>query len=240
MSFEFLACDGVGADARSAVHEAAAAAGARFESRDGWQVPAGYSTPEAEREVCREAVGWADVSQLGKLELQGPGADLAAIAEQVAGVTLTPGSAARAAGAWWCAVTPERVLVLADAAQTGALRERLTEATASRRAHVGLCELTTAHGALVVAGPEAREVIARFCALDLRPAVTPIGAFRPGSIARTPGYLLREGRDRFLLLFGWALGEYVWTVVADAAGARGGAPVALDAVAAVEEAVLHA
>ena len=45
----------------------------------------------------------------------------------------------------------------------------------------------------------------------------PVGAFRPGSVARTPGYVLREDDERFLMLFGWALGEYVWTVVADAA-----------------------
>ena len=45
----------------------------------------------------------------------------------------------------------------------------------------------------------------------------PVGGFRPGSVARTPGYVLREDADRFLMLFGWALGEYLWTVVADAA-----------------------
>ena len=58
----------------------------------------------------------------------------------------------------------------------------------------------------------------------------PVGAFRPGSVARTPGYVLREDDDRFLMLFGWALGEYVWTVVADAAGDLGGAPVGVDAL----------
>ena len=44
----------------------------------------------------------------------------------------------------------------------------------------------------------------------------PVGGFRPGSVARTPGYVLREDAERFLMLFGWALGEYMWTVVADA------------------------
>ena len=45
-------------------------------------------------------------------------------------------------------------------------------------------------------GPSAREVFARFCALDLRSAVTPVGAVRPGSIARQPGIVLT--RDRLL------------------------------------------
>jgi hypothetical protein len=34
------------------------------------------------------------------------------------------------------------------------------------------------------------------------------------------------------MLFGWALGEYMWTVVADAAGSLGGAPAPVQEVAA--------
>jgi len=42
--------------------------------------------------------------------------------------------------------------------------------------------------------------------------------------------VLREDEDRFLMLFGWALGEYMWTVVVDAAQSLGGAPVGVDAL----------
>ena len=49
-------------------------------------------------------------------------------------------------------------------------------------------------------------------------------------MARTPGAVLREGGDRFLMTFGFALGQYIWTVVADAAESLGGGPVGVDAL----------
>jgi glycine cleavage system aminomethyltransferase T len=121
------------------------------------------------------------------------------------------GQASRENGAWRCPVTPDRTLVIGDREAAGV-------------------DLTSSLAALTIGGPLAREVFARFCALDLRDRSTPVGGFRPGSVARTPGYVLREDPERFLMLFGWALGEYMWTVVADAAGALGGAPIGVDAL----------
>ncbi len=85
-------------------------------------------------------------------------------------------------------------------------------------------DVTTQLAAIRLAGALARETVARFCALDLRPHRAPPGSFLPGSVARTPGYVLVE-EDGLLLLVGAAYGEYLWDIVADAGTALGGGPV---------------
>jgi hypothetical protein len=106
----------------------------------------------------------------------------------------------------WLPMTATRALVLGGDAPGGAL------------------DVTTAFGALRLAGPRARETFARFTAIDLRPHVTGPGDWRPGSVARTPGGILCEAEDRYLMLFGSAFGQYMWTVVDDAARHLGGGP----------------
>jgi heterotetrameric sarcosine oxidase gamma subunit len=151
-------------------------------------------------ESRRSKVAFADLSHLRKLELQG-----------LRAADLEP-----AAGTWLCRFHRERALVLCE---PGAAHDL-----------PGAVDVTTAFAALAIVGPLARELFARFCALDLRDAVTPTGAFRPGSVARTPGAVLRQAEDRWLILFGAALGQYMWTVVADAAEALGGGPMGVEAL----------
>ena len=244
MSFEFLAVDaarpegGLQPLARSPMESQARAAGARFEERDGWNVAVTYAGDAAERAAIATAGAWTDTSHLGKIELQGPPATLAEIVTRACeGGTGTEesamelGLATRASEAWWCPLTPERALAICAASRTAALRERLEQAAGAADALASVIEVTTLYAALTLSGPAAREIFARFCALDLRPQSTPLRGLRPGSVARTPGLVLREADDRFLVLFGWALGAYMWSVVEDAARPLGARPAGVDALA---------
>lgn len=210
MSLQFLS-PSPSAPARSPMERQAEASGARFELRDGWNVAVEYR--HAEDVPLRESVGFADSTHLGKLEVSAPhGLEL--------------GLAERREGAWWCPLTRERALVICEPSDLAGLREQLGSAAV---------DMTCSYAALTIAGPLSRELFARFCALDLRPQVTPVHGFRPGSVARTPGYVLREADQRFLMLFGFALGEYMWQTVADAAAHLGGGPVGVDALAPARE-----
>jgi glycine cleavage system aminomethyltransferase T len=150
-----------------------------------------------------DAVGFADASHIRKYEMQAHPPELP---------PLEFGRATVDGDATWLPMTATRALILGGEPPAGAL------------------ELTTAFGALRLAGPLARETFARFTAIDLRPQVTKPGDWRPGSVARTPGGILCEAEDRYLMLFGAALGQYVWTVVEDAARHLGGGPVGHDAL----------
>jgi glycine cleavage system aminomethyltransferase T len=217
MSSPAFLSPGPHAVAKSPMEPGAAAAGAVFEERDGWKVAVSFPGGDS------SAVGYADVSHIGKIEVQG---DVAAIT----GHELELGRATHAEGAWWCPYSATRAVVLCPAGETVAIRDSLLASAADANGLASVIDTTTAQGAMTILGPLARETFARFTAIDLRPEVTPVQGWRPGSVARTGGAILCEAPDRYLMLFGAALGQYVWTLVADAAGNLGGGPIGVDAL----------
>ena len=213
MNLDFLRVGGsvsASAVAHSPMERLARDAGARLEVRDGWSVAVEFPSGG----VGGDGVQWADVSHLTKLELQGPSEAI----DAAAGSELPFGTAVRRDDAWWCRLTQTRALVVGK-------RPEINGAEG-----LDVLDVTSNFAAITLLGPLARETFARFCALDLRPQVTPVHALRPGSVGRQPGLVIREDEERYLFLFGWATGEYMWGVVADAGGHLGGRPVGADAL----------
>jgi heterotetrameric sarcosine oxidase gamma subunit len=202
--------------ARSPLHERARQAGARFVVRHGWEVAASYGPVAAEIAACEASAGIADRTHVGKLEVQAP-----------AETPYTLGMARDDGGAWWCPLAADRALVLAHRAPIGELRERIEEETAEGGTVV---DVTAGFAAIGLVGPRTRDILARVTAIDVRPQSLPECGFRPGSIARVPGMLLRERGDRMLVLCGSAHAEYLWLALSDAGRPLGAAHVGVDAL----------
>lgn len=185
--------------ARSSMDRRQREAGATFAERDGWLVP--VSLPgEAERLA---AVGIADLSHLGKLELSGSSAP----AEQLA------------AGAGVIAVhviSPRRTLFLCETSQTTAVHESLAE-------HGTVLDVTAALGALALVGPETETLVRRLTHLHEIPS--------SGELAHVNTvHLLAHPAGGVVLVFPQEFGHYLWNVVVDRAEPLGGGPVGVDAI----------
>lgn len=240
MSFEFLAPDAV-ADfggstppKRSQIETEHIGQGANLVQRAGWNVVADYGDGDLERKACETAVGVADLSCLGKIEIQADPASVASVVSALAGgATLELGTAVRHEGTWFCPVTAGRVLMVTQPERTASVLDAV-EGEAAKAGFASVTELTSALGSNAIAGPLAREAFARATALDMRPDHFPEAGFAPVSVARTPGMVINEGGDRFIHIFGAGYAQYNWTVFEDAARGLGGRAVGLAALGLLE------
>ena len=121
--------------------------------------------------------------------------------------------------ALWMA--PDEVLILGPDA---ALDAMAAMAPALAGAHHLMADVTDARALFRIAGPRAREVLAKLCPVDLHPA-----AFGPGDVRRTraaqvAAAIWAEGRDDFRLIAFRSVADYVaglLAVSADPAAAVG-------------------
>ena len=129
-----------GAVAVSAIARAQRDLGARFEKRDGWDVP--VSLPDEKEHLA--AVGVADLSHLTKLELRPAG-------EPIEGEGLV-----------WYAISPRRALVLCAPASAATVREQIGDRFA--------LDVTGAYSIIALAGPEAATLLRRMTHMHHFPA----------------------------------------------------------------------
>jgi glycine cleavage system aminomethyltransferase T len=89
-------------------------AGAVFSTREGRPTVIHYGSPAGELAVCLRAVGLLDRSELTKLAIQAPPAQLGHLVTRVAGRAVAPGGALLADGAWWCRAADGRLIILCE------------------------------------------------------------------------------------------------------------------------------
>ena len=221
----------------SAMHDAHVAQGASFRANGDWQVPDIYTSPSEEAQRALAAVGLADTSACGKLQLRGAGAF-----EVVAGLAGTApipaGTAARLSldgvETLACRLAPDAWLVLTTAGDAELTARILTEA--SRRAGCAhVTDLTAGLTALYLVGPRAPSLLARLVPLDLEP-LPPLGVVQ-GPLARVPAILVRLDRvaaPGFRALVAREYGIFVWEALVHAGHDLGLVPVGAAARARLE------
>jgi aminomethyltransferase len=145
----------------------------------GWEMPIAYPTGTiAEHLACRNSVAVFDVSHLGTVRVEGPGAldrlqtaftnDLNKIAPgraQYTHLCADDGSVVDDIIVWW--VTPERFDVMPNASNTSGVLEA-----------IGGSDVTSERAIIAVQGPEARATVAA-----LLPEAASIGRFRAGAFS---------------------------------------------------------
>jgi sarcosine oxidase subunit alpha len=193
------------------------AAGARFEERDGWRVAMDLGAPREETDACRDGVGIADRSAMGKLELSGRPNALTAILD---------GLLVEDAVLWRS--SPDRALAVCEPGATSSVRTRLQEACDASPG-CGLVDLTAGLAAFELRGPLARAVLERLTAIDVRPQSLAPGGVRPGQVARVPAALFRLEPQAFLILVGAPEAPDAWEIALDAGAPLGLRPVGEEA-----------
>jgi glycine cleavage system aminomethyltransferase T len=122
-------------------------------------VVAHYGSAAGELAACVSAVGLADRSELTKLELEGPPAQLQHLAERLTGSELAVGGAVLSGGAWWCSERPGRLLVVCDP-RLGDRLYAVLRARVARRSAVHLTDRSAELAALAVVGRRASALLA--------------------------------------------------------------------------------
>jgi sarcosine oxidase subunit alpha len=189
---------------RTSLHSWHEAAGASWLDAGLWKRPESYGDSAAEVRSVRTAAGLIDVSTLGKIELIGRGA-----AELLERVYLNKWSDLKVGRARYGAMCTEEGILFDDGvgARLGPEHYYLTATTGNADAvfqwlqlwqetwqlEVVLQHQTSAMAAMNLAGPRARDVLARLTRLDVSSAGFPYLAVREGEVAGVSCRLLRIG-----------------------------------------------
>lgn len=190
-------------------HEALAAV---FMPAGDWRRPAYYARPglaaaaaiAEEVAAVRSGVGLIDVGTLGKIEVSGPaagefleriytgrfakmkaGTARYALACDESGVIIDDGLVARLA--------EDRFYVTTTTSAAGPMYREMQRWAIIWGLPVVLASATGARGAINLAGPKSREVLAGLCDFDVSSAAFPYMAVREGRIAGVPARFLRVG-----------------------------------------------
>ena len=215
------------------------ALGARMIDFAGWQMPVQYGSILDEHRSVRERVGLFDLSHMGELLVEGPGAGDALARALVSNPPML--SVGRAHYSMICApdggilddlivyrLAEDRYLVVANAANAQVVSDALAERIEGSRAVLDDQSLAT--GLVAVQGPRSVDVLAPLTDVDLS-ALRYYGIV-DGAVAGIPAHVARTGytgEDGFEVFVETARTGALWDALLERVRAEGGGPVGLGA-----------
>jgi glycine cleavage system aminomethyltransferase T len=205
-------------------------AGAVYGVHGGNLVALNFGSAAGELAVCVHGVGLSDHSEVAKLALEAPAAQLSDLVTLLAGRGLGVGQAFYAHGAWWCCAAPGCAAILCDRP----VAERLRASVGSqrlRRFAPSVRDRSDEWAAIELIGGDAPKVLAELGAYD-DPAATRLGpSFTTGTINGAIVHWLLESERGALALVDRADALATWQAIYEAGRAYGVAYVGQEAAA---------
>ena len=214
------------------------ALGAEMFDSNMWQRPRVYGSVQDEAMAVRNAVGIIDVSTLGKLDVRGR--DAPALLDRLYTHSFSTLRNGRVRYGVLCAdngtimddgtvtrLAEDRYFVTTSTASVEAIEEWFKWWMAGSDGCAHVTNITSGYGVINVAGPRARETLAKLTDVDLSPKAFRYMRAREGSVAGVPILMLRIG---FVGETGWELhfpaeyGEHMWDSLMDAGSEFGISP----------------
>jgi sarcosine oxidase, subunit alpha len=227
---------------RSSIHRRHRELGARIEWAGDWRRAYDYGDPEGEALAVHDAAGLIDVSTLGKLLVTGPeagefldrlypnrisnlkpGRVRYGVLTTDAGRIMDDGTLGR--------LDEQTFYVTTTSSGAGAVEQWFSWWLADWEMDVRLTDITQALGAVNLAGPHARDILARVSDIDLSPEDFTYLDLRQGRVAGVSSLLLRigfVGELGYEIHFPAAYGEHVWDSLLEAGAPDGIRPFGLE------------
>ena len=224
---------------RSPLYRALAAHGARFEALGGFALAQDFGREAAAEAIQAESLGLADLTPLPRIGFKGWN-----IAPWLAGKGAEMGEASNRAypqsdGTRIARLAPGEALVLADRNGAGPLIETLDQAWSMAEAD-GCFRVARDETScwLLLTGAHAPSMLAKVCAVDLRPQAFAPDAIAQTNVARLNVIVIRGDIGpvpAFDLITDIASAVYLWDALLDAMAEYDGAPIGLAAIRALVE-----
>jgi glycine cleavage system aminomethyltransferase T len=205
-------------------------AGAVFGVHGGNLVALNFGSAAGELAACVHGVGLADRSEMAKLALEAPAAQLSDLVALLAGRGLGAGQAFYAHGAWWCGGAPGHAVILCDRPVADRLRASLGSQRL-RRFGPGVQDHSEEWAAIELIGRDAPKLLAELGAYD-DPAATRLGpSFTTGTVNGALVHWLLESERGALALVDRADALATWQAIDHVGRAYGVAYVGQEAAA---------